>query len=186
MTLQKNEELNKHPEEVVKAKPIEKEKTLLIWDGPERPFKQRDRKFYTSMVSVGLVLLLFLLFAGQFILIIVLLAVLFASYALYSVPPKNISYVLTDVGVSVADTKYLWSDFLSHSVGKTLDQNLISLELSKNTLLKMVYLIPDNVKTLDEAQKIVSKYLPEKSQRIDKNLISKTVSRLTSYIKEEN
>lgn len=174
----------KHPEEIVKAKPIEQEKTLLIWEGPERPFKHRDRKYYTSMISIALVLGLFLFFAGHFMLIIVLFAILFASYALYSVPPKNIPYVLSDVGVSVAETKYLWGDFLGYSVSKNLDQTIINLELKQNKLMRLVYLIPNKLETLDEAQKIVVKYVPEKIKTIDNSIVGTALKKLSNYIKE--
>lgn len=183
-TKKTNANLVKHPEEVVKAKPIEKEKTLLIWEGPERPFKLRDRKYYTSMISISIVLGLFLFFAGHFMLIIALFAILFASYALYSVPPKNISYVLSDVGVYVADTKFLWGDFVGYNISKNLDQTVVNLELGERKLMKMVYLIPNNVETLDSAQKIVAKYVPEKVKNVDTSIVGTALKKLTNYIRE--
>ena len=173
-----------HPEEVTKAKPIEKEKTLLIWEGPERPFKARDRKYYSGMISIEVVLFLFLMFAGQYILVLVFLSVLFAAYSLYSIPPKKIPYVLTDVGVEIDGEKRPWSAFKGYFITKNLDQKIINLEISTKNLLNLVYLIPNNLQTLDEAQKIVEKYLPLKPITVDKSIVGKAFKRLSDYIKE--
>ncbi|HKY74256.1 MAG TPA: hypothetical protein VJ246_03025, partial [Patescibacteria group bacterium] len=67
-------------------KPV-KEETLFEWESPERPFKKRDREYYTTIGIIVFLLSIILFFAGQFLPIAVVVAFAFLSYTLASVPP---------------------------------------------------------------------------------------------------
>lgn len=160
------------------------DKTRLIWEGPSRPYKAVDRKYYTGMLGVGIALFLFLAFAGQFTIIIVLLSILFTTYAFYAFPPTKVSYSLSDSGINIADEFVPWSDVTSFFTEKRLDTTLISLNVKTKALSRVKYIIPDTDTTLVEAMKIIEEHVPRFVQKEEKNIIAKLVERISFNIRE--
>ncbi|MBP7859980.1 hypothetical protein KA001_03420 [Patescibacteria group bacterium] len=159
-------------------------KTLLIWEGPQRPYKKVDRKYYTSMIGIGIALFLFLIFAGQFILIIVLLSMLFTTYALFAVAPGNATYAITTAGLEIQGELVPWEQILNFFTEKRLDVTIISLNVKTTSLSRVKYLIPDNETTLIEAIKIIESKVPRYAPKSDTNLIAKLIERIGLSIKE--
>lgn len=164
--------------------PNSKAKTLLIWEGPERPYKKQDRKFYSGMISVALVLCLFLAFAGQFALIIVLLSLLFATYALYSTPPQKTTYVITEDGVELGEEKIFWEQIEDFFVTKKLDEKVINLNLLQG-FMKRRYLIPDTQDTMDKAVEIIEKNVQRRKINEEKSPLQKQIKKLGLSLREE-
>lgn len=168
---------------MAKLKKPDQAKTLLIWEGPERPYKKQDRKFYSGMISLVVVISVFLAVAGQFTLIIVLLSLLFATYALYSTPPHKTTYVLTTQGVELKEEKIPWEKFKHYFVSQKLDERVINLDLNEG-LMGRRFLIADSQKTLDEAIKIIKEYIDEKPYATEKTQAQKLVEKIGLGIKE--
>lgn len=140
---------------------MEQQKTLLIWEGPVRPYKKQDKKFYANMISLVIVMGVFLFVAGQWPLIVVLLSLLFASYALYSQKPPNTTYAITNKGIVIDKEVIEYDKIQNFFVTKSLDETLINFDL-KLGFLKRRFMIPNNVKTLEKAEKILKDYIFEK------------------------
>ena len=86
------------------------EEVFFEWQSPSRPFKYRNRQYYTTVgMIVGLVALI-LLFAGQMLPVAVLLAVTFLLYIVNSVPPGMVTTKLTTYGVRIEDQLYYWEE----------------------------------------------------------------------------
>jgi len=168
---------------MTELKKPEQAKTLLIWEGPERPHKKQDKKFYSGMISLVIVISIFLGVAGQFTLIIVLLSLLFATYALHSTPPQKTTYVLTTQGVEFKDEKMPWSKFKHYFVAKELDEKLINLDL-KEGFLSRRFLIADTQKTMDDVIKILKDYLNEKPYATEKSTMQKAIEKAGLSLKE--
>lgn len=166
-----------------KQAPNTQAKTLLIWEGPQRPYKRQDRKFYSGMISVAVVLCLFLVFAGQFILIIVLLSMLFASYALYATPPGKATYIITEEGLQLDDEKIFWEKIENFFVTKRLDGNIININLNSG-VMKRRYLIPDKQKTMDEAVSVLEKYAERRKVKEEKSPVQKYIKKVGLSLKE--
>lgn len=164
--------------------PNTKAKTLMIWEGPERPYKKQDRKFYSGMISVAIVLCLFLAFAGQFVLIIVLLSLLFASYALYATPPQKTTYVITEDGFELGEEKIFWEQVEDFFVTKRLDEKVINLDLVKG-FMKRRYLIPDNQETMDKAVDIIEQHIQRRKLSEEKSPLEKQIKKLGLSLREE-
>jgi hypothetical protein len=163
--------------------PNAKAKTLLIWEGPERPYKKQDRKFYSGMISVAVVLCIFLVFAGQFALIIVLLSILFASYALYATPPKNTTYLINEDGFIFDEEKVFWEQVDDFFIQKRLDGTVINLDINKG-LIKRRYLIPDNQQTLDKAVEIIEQHVERRKLKEEKSPVQKQIKKWGLSLKE--
>jgi hypothetical protein len=82
--------------------------TLLSWKAVSRPFRKKDRSYYTTvLILIGLISLIALL-AGERLLIGVLLALLFLIYVLNFVTPEEIDYKLSTQGITIGDHFYHW------------------------------------------------------------------------------
>lgn len=84
-------------------------KTLLSWEAPARPFRKKDRSYYTTIaILLILVVLIVFLWLKDFLLIGVLLALGFVSYVLAFVPPHHIKYRISTQGITVGEDFYFW------------------------------------------------------------------------------
>lgn len=83
-------------------------KTLLSWDAPSRPFKKKDRSYYTTIAILVILLALIAFLASEFLLIGALLSFAFVAYVLAFVPPHNITYRISTQGITIGEDFYLW------------------------------------------------------------------------------
>ncbi|MBI2018208.1 hypothetical protein HYS96_00725 [Candidatus Daviesbacteria bacterium] len=83
-------------------------RTLLSWEGPSRPFKKKDRSYYTTIAVLVILLVLIAFLLREFLLIGVLLALAFVAYVLAYVPPHNIKYRISTQGVTIGEDFYFW------------------------------------------------------------------------------
>lgn len=86
------------------------EETLLTWRSASRPFKKRNRQFYTTIATIVILISLILFFAGQFLPIAVVISIAFLSYVLSSVPPNESEKKITTYGIRVEDELYYWEE----------------------------------------------------------------------------
>ena len=70
--------------------PEKKEKINTIgWTAPARPFKPRDKKYFTTIGVTVLVIGLILVLVREFLLIGVIISLAFVSYVLATVKPDS-------------------------------------------------------------------------------------------------
>ncbi len=85
-------------------------KTLLSWSAPGRPFQKKSKEYYlTSMLIVLFVEVILFLFS-QYLLMVVVLSLVFVSFALASVAPRDFHYRISTEGITVEDHFYLWQE----------------------------------------------------------------------------
>ncbi|OGE26321.1 hypothetical protein A3C26_02845 [Candidatus Daviesbacteria bacterium RIFCSPHIGHO2_02_FULL_39_12] len=98
------------PTEFFTPKMMEAEeiKTLLSWQAPARPFRKKDRSYYTTLAVIVILLILILFLAKEFLLIAALLSLTFVAYVLAFVPPHPISYRISTQGVTIGEDFYFW------------------------------------------------------------------------------
>ena len=83
-----------------------REETLLVWTSPSRVFKKRDRRFFTTIATIILVVSLLSALSGQYALIAVIVALFFLVYALSAVEPEDVSHRITNKGISYCNGKF--------------------------------------------------------------------------------
>ena len=83
-------------------------KTLLSWEAPARPFRKKDRSFYTTIAILAILLIIISFLAQEFLLIGVILSFAFVTYVLAFVPPKEITYTISTQGITVGEDFYFW------------------------------------------------------------------------------
>lgn len=82
--------------------------TLLAWKTVSRPFRKKDRSYYTTVIILIALISLIAFLAGERLLIGVLLALLFLIYVLNFVNPEEIDYKLSTQGITIGDHFYHW------------------------------------------------------------------------------
>ena len=89
---------------------VEQEKELVKWTAASRPFKPLSRQIFTTAVAIAILVGVILIFAGEWVLIMVMAAAIFAYYAWSTVPPEESEYVITTRGLRVHGQLYRWEE----------------------------------------------------------------------------
>lgn len=109
-------------------KPIP-EQIVFEWMAGSRPFKKRDRQFFTTVAVIALLVSLILFFAGQFLPIAVVISVAFLVYVLSVIPPHDIKYKITTYGIHIEEQLYYWEQMGRYWFDKKYDQSLLKIEV---------------------------------------------------------
>lgn len=88
----------------------QKEKIALEWKAPSRPFKKHKKQYFTTILTIALLLCLILFFAGQVLTVAVVLAVAFLSYIMATIPPHTVTNSVTTLGVRNEEALYYWEE----------------------------------------------------------------------------
>jgi hypothetical protein len=111
--------------------PPQPEQLLLEWHAPSRPFKKRNRKYYTTIAIIVFLISLILFFAGQFLPIAVVIAVGFLSYVLSAVPPETIINQITTYGIRTDQNIYYWEEMGRFWYSEKHGQPLLHVEVAR-------------------------------------------------------
>lgn len=116
------------PAEVTMVKPPFK--VLLDWKAPSRPFKKRNREFFTTIASIVFLLTIILLFLKEWLLIGAIISLSFVTYVIASIPPEEIEYKITTRGISIAKNNYQWLILGRYWFSKKWERPLLHIEHS--------------------------------------------------------
>lgn len=140
-------------------------KDLLVWKAAERPFKQRDREWYTTIVAIIFLLVVILLFLKEWLLIGVIISIGFLSYVLSSVPPQESENKITTRGVITGGKRFDWAFLGRFWFSQKWGNEILNIETRLNFPRRLMLLLGSTNK--DQVKKIVEKYLifekPEKT-----------------------
>jgi hypothetical protein len=111
-------------------KPIPEE-TIFTWVASTRPFKRRNRQFYTTVGMITMLISLILFLAGQLLPIAVVLSVAFLGYVMSSVPPDQVENKITTHGIRHHDAIYYWDEMGRFWFDQKFGQGMVQIEISK-------------------------------------------------------
>ncbi len=157
--------------------------TLISWRAPSRPYRKKDRSFYTTVAILLILISLIALLAGEALLIGVLLALGFIVYVLNFIPPGELDYKISTQGVTIGDHFYHWDSLDSFWFTKKDDQNLLHIL----TLFRFpaMLIIPLGEESQDEVRKAVARFLPF-HEIAPKSMIDKWSESLQKHFPLEN
>ncbi len=147
--------LNSEPQAVVVRR--EPERDLLTWTAPARPFKRRDRQFYTTVFAIAGIISLILFLAEGIMPVILIVALVFLYYVLSTVPPENIEYKITSKGVKIAGKLTEWQAMSRFCFRERSGSEILVFE---------TFLIPGRIEIMitpeikDGLKKEISAYIP--------------------------
>lgn len=107
------------------------EEILFEWQSASRPFKQRNRQYFTTIGLISALIALILIFAGQMLPVAVIAAVFFVIYVLNSTPPGIITHKLTTFGIRVEDNLYYWEEMGRFWFTEKFGENILNIEISR-------------------------------------------------------
>lgn len=155
--------------------PVQQEKVLFSWKGPSRPFKQRSRDFWVTIVGIVTVVGIILFLLEGVMPVVLLIALTFLYYILNTVNPDNIHYAITNQGIKIADriTPYqAMFRFYFINRGATM---LVVETASLGGRLEFVV----DEKDVDKIRKHLGKYV------IEEKLPPNTTDRLTNWVSQK-
>ncbi len=111
-------------------KPVPEE-VILEWQAASRPFKKRNRQFFSTVAIITLLISLILFFAGQFLPIAVVISVAFLAYVLSSVPPDNVTNKLTTYGIRHDENLYYWEEMGRFWFDERHGEDVLHIEIAR-------------------------------------------------------
>jgi hypothetical protein len=136
---------------------VEQEKVLLSWTAKSRPYKPAEQQTRLVMLVLGVLIALVLAFAGEWMLIMVLIAGAFFYYAWNRMPPEEVEFLVTNKGVRAFGRLYLWWEFSSWWLEEKWTSQVMVLNLNSG-LINRLYIPVEGIK-IDELKKVVNMYL---------------------------
>lgn len=133
-------------------------KTLLSWDAPARPFRKRDRSYYTTIAVLVILLILIALLAREFLLIGVLLALTFVAYVLAFIPPNDVIYKISTQGITIGDHFYFWHFLDSFWFKEKEGQKVLFIQTRLRFPGQLMLVLGSQSE--DQVKKIVARFLP--------------------------
>ncbi len=85
-------------------------RTLLSWSAPGRPFQRRNKEYFLNILVIALLFEVILFLFGQYLLMILVVALIFLAYALNTVPPHDYHYKITSEGIMIENDFFLWQE----------------------------------------------------------------------------
>lgn len=140
-------------------------KVLYQWKAPSRPFKKRDREYFTTLWAIALLVGLILLLLQEWVLIVVIVALLFLNFIMNTIPPEEIEYSITNRGLAIGKVKYAWLELRRFWFAEKWGQKILYVD-TVSPLPGRLTLMMGNANQA-EIQKVLSLYIlfeePEKT-----------------------
>ena len=133
------------------------EQTILAWKGPSRPYKERNKQYFTTIAMIVFLLCIILFFAGNFMSVGVVLAFAFFAYVLASVPPETVGYAITTHGLRVEDKLYPWLSVGRFWFTKRFHYTLLQVEYASRYVDRITFVLQDV--TEQDVSEVLSQFL---------------------------
>ncbi len=133
-------------------------KILLIWMAPSRLFKKRSRDFFSTIGTIALLMVIILVFFKEWLLIMVIIAMIFAAYVLATNQPGKIEHKITNRGLITGGKNYRWNDLFSFWFEQRLGQEILHVETRLRSPRRLMLLLSEVEKA--KVKKLLVDYLP--------------------------
>lgn len=159
-------------------------KILLSWKAAARPFRKKDRSFYTTVALLLILISGIAFFSGQVMLIGVFLSLGFLIYVLNFIPPEDIEYKLSNQGVTIGDHFYHWQQLDSFWFSEKDGFKILHI-LTLIRFPGVLMLVLGDSPSQEDIKKTVAKFLPY-HEIAPKSQIEKWSDSLQKYFPLEN
>lgn len=157
--------------------------TLLSWKAASRPYRKKNRSFWTTAIILLALVILILFLSGQRLLIGVLFALAFLIYVLDHVPPDEIEYKLSTQGITIGDHFYHWQELDSFWFSKKDGYNMLNV-LTRFRFPGLLIIVMGDTPE-DEIKSVVARYLPF-HEIAPKSMMEKWTESLQKHFPLEN
>ncbi|MBU1031476.1 hypothetical protein KKE03_00940 [Patescibacteria group bacterium] len=133
-------------------------KTLLSWEAPARPFRKKDRSYYTTVAILAVLLILIAFLAHEFLLIGVILSFAFVAYVLAFVSPHSVTYKISTQGITIGEDFYLWHFLDAFWFKEKEKSKVLHIQTRLRFPAQLMLVLGDQDE--EQIKKIVSRFLP--------------------------
>ncbi len=158
-------------------------RTLLEWEAPARPYRKKNRSYYTTVSILIILIAAIALFAGERLLIGVLFAIGFVIYVLNFVPPEEVKYKISTQGITIGDHFYLWDELDSFWFEDKEGHKVLSV-LTNLRFPGILMLLLDGVDS-EEVKLTCARFLPF-HEIAPKSLVDKWTEKIQKHFPLEN
>lgn len=133
-------------------------KTLLSWNAPGRPFKRKGREFYAAVAALVLLISIVLFLFHEYVLMLTVFALTFLSLALSSIPPRDFHYKITNHGVKIEDTFFIWQELYDFYFKKMNGMDVLIVRTESLVPGELHFCLGEITK--NHLKEILGRYLP--------------------------
>ena len=133
-------------------------RTLISWKAPSRPYRKKERSYYTTVALLIALVSLIAFLWGERLLIGALLALGFLVYVLNFTPPGEIDYKISTQGITIGDHFYHWEELDSFWFSEKEGHKVLNV-LTKFRFPGLLMIVIGEIPQ-DELQRVVARYLP--------------------------
>lgn len=134
-------------------------RTLLLWEAPSRPFRKKDRSYYTTSAILVVLFILIALRIQEFLLIGVLLSLTFVSYVLAFIPPGNVTYKISTQGITIGENFYFWHTLDAFWFKDRENSKVLIIPTRLRFPAQLMLVLGDGVLE-EEVKRVVARFLP--------------------------
>ncbi len=148
-------------------------RTLLSWQSAGRPFRKRKKAYYINGILIMLAVEVILFLFSQYILMLVVLSLVFLSFALATVPPHNFQYRISTQGLTIEDYSFLWQELYDFYFTKREGQDVLIVRTKAMLPGELVITLGDI--HADHVKDILLRYLPFR-EHVQQTFLDKSAS----------
>lgn len=178
-TLKKDESYEVPVTDKLKEVPPNRE-VLISWESLSRPYKELNKEFLKKRISFLFIISIFLVLAGQFLLIGVGVSVFVLYYVLSSVPPGKVKHEIDNYGIFYLDKQFYWNDLKFYFLTSSDGVESLCVD-TKEAYPGRLFMILDST-TSEKVKEIMSKHLPlrkEEPQSVFDKLFKNFASKIS-------
>lgn len=136
---------------------LEKEEILYSWEAPVRPFKKRNREFFTTVLTVAGLVGLILFFIDGIFPLLVIGALVFLVYVFSTIAPENVIHQITNRGIIFGGSRTYWDEVVRFWFTSRFGSELLVFDTTK--VMSRVEMVI-NPEEREKIQKILEDYVP--------------------------
>lgn len=167
------------------TKPVQPEelRTLLTWKSPSRPFKRRDKEFFTTIGAIVFLIAVILLLLKEFLLIGVILSLMFIAYVLSTTEPEIVEHTITNKGIKSMGHEYEWSELNHFWFTEKWGQPILTISFKIRGLVQVIILVPKDLQ--GKVKEELQNYLTYQ-EKPEKNFFDSAAEWLSKKVPLEN
>ena len=110
------------------AQLISPTKDLFVWQAPVRPFKKRNKEFFTTVFAVAFLTAVIFFVIGGLLPVVVIASLVFLVYVLSTIAPETVEHKIISRGISFAGKTYFWDQLTRFWTTQRFGSELLVVE----------------------------------------------------------
>lgn len=132
---------------------------ILTWHAPGRPFKKHSKQFYINVLLITTALEIIIFLFHGYLVMLVVAALVFLSFALAYIPPHIFYYKITSEGILVEDTFFIWDELYDFYFWKEKGQDVLHIGTKSYFPGEIILNLGEEI-TIEETKHALLPFLP--------------------------